>query len=165
MKTLPRNFSHIGMNVKNIEEVVKWYNEVLGFYIIMDVTEVISEKETAIGDMCAAVFGDEYKSFKIAHMTTGDGIGIELFEFPETTEDYKFEPYKAGLFHFSIKDPNIDELVEKIVASGGKQRMPIKAYFPGEKPYRMCYVEDPFGHVFEIYTHSYELHYGNHDYK
>jgi hypothetical protein len=37
--------------------------------------------------------------------------------------------------------------------------MPIREYFPGEKPYRMCYVEDPFGIVFEVYSHGYELTY------
>ena len=37
--------------------------------------------------------------------------------------------------------------------------MPVREYYPGEKPYRMCYVEDPFGIVFEIYSHSYELTY------
>jgi hypothetical protein len=29
----------------------------------------------------------------------------------------------------------------------------------------MCYVEDPFGIVFEIYSHSYELHYSAGAYK
>ena len=40
-----------------------------------------------------------------------------------------------------------------------KQRMPIREYYPGEKPYRMVYVEDPFGLIFEVYSHSYELTY------
>ena len=53
----------------------------------------------------------------------------------------------------------VEGLVEKIVAHGGKQRMPIREYYPGEKPYRMCYVEDPFGLIFEVYSHSYELTY------
>ena len=37
--------------------------------------------------------------------------------------------------------------------------MPIREYYLGEKLYKMCYVEDPFGIVFKIYTHSYELTY------
>jgi len=28
--------------------------------------------------------------------------------------------------------------------------MPIREYYPGEKPYRMIYVEDPFGVAYEI---------------
>ena len=50
-------------------------------------------------------------------------------------------------------------VVDEIVAAGGRQRMPVREYFPGKKPYRMVYVEDPFGIVFELYSHSYELTY------
>ena len=32
--------------------------------------------------MCDDVFGKAWGSFKIAHLSTGDGIGVELFEFP-----------------------------------------------------------------------------------
>lgn len=37
--------------------------------------------------------------------------------------------------------------------------MPIREYYPGEKPYKMVDVKEPFGNIFEIYTHSYELTY------
>ena len=35
----------------------------------------------------------------------------------------------------------------------------VRKYYPGEKPYRMVYCEDPFGNIFELYSHSYELTY------
>lgn len=165
-KTYPKAFSHIGITVPNIEEAVKFYTEVLGFYIIMEPTVVEEENNTAIGQMCIDVFGEGWQTFKIAHLSTGDRIGIELFEFKQSRENNpQFEPFKTGLFHFSIQDPDVEGLVQKIVASGGKQRMPIREYYPTEKPYRMCYVEDPFGVVFEIYSHSYELHYSAGAYK
>lgn len=160
MDNYPRKFSHIGMSVKNIEQVVKWYSEVLGFYVIMPVTKVENEADSAIGIMCQDVFGKNFADFKIAHLSTVDGIGIEMFEFPENEDEMtKFNPYTNGLFHFCIQDPNIENLVDKIIKAGGKQRMPIRSYYPEDKPYRMVYMEDPFGNVFEIYTHSYELHY------
>lgn len=160
MKNYPRKFSHIGLSVKNIEEVVKWYQEVLGFYVIMPVTLVENEDETAIGVMCQDVFGKEFASFKIAHLSTADGIGFEMFEFPENEDvSVEFNPYRSGFFHFCIQDPDIEGLVDNILANGGKQRMPIRSYYPDSKPYKMVYMEDPFGNVFEIYTHSYELHY------
>ncbi len=164
--TYPRKFSHVGLSVKKIEDFVKWYKEVLGFYVLMEPTLVKNETETAIGRMCQAVFGDNYEDFKIAHMSTVDGIGIEVFEFPETPEDdFKFNPYQKGVFHIAIQDPNIDELAKKIVDNGGKQRMPIMEYYPGEKPYKMVYMEDPWGNIIELYTHSYELHYSAGVYK
>ncbi|WP_430810047.1 MULTISPECIES: lactoylglutathione lyase family protein [unclassified Carboxylicivirga] len=165
-KTYPKTFSHIGITVPNIDQAVKFYTEVMGFYIIMEPTVVTEENETAIGQMCIDVFGTGWGTFKIAHISTGDRIGFELFEF-ETSKDLKprFEPFRTGLFHFSVQDPDVEGLVKKIVDAGGKQRMPIREYYPGDKPYRMCYVEDPFGTVFEIYSHSYELHYSLGAYK
>lgn len=158
----PRKFSHIGLSVTDIEKFVNWYKEVLGFYVIMEPSSVKNEKETAIGIMCQRVFGEDFQDFKIAHMSTVDGIGIEVFEFPETIKEHDlFRPYQKGIFHFAIQDPDVEGLSEKIVANGGKLRMPISEYYPGEKPYRMVYVEDPFGNILELYSHSYELHYSS----
>ena len=133
----PKSFSHIGITVPNIKEAVKFYSEVMGWYVIMEPSTVKKETETAIGQMCIDVFGNGIK------------------------EAPAFNPFNTGLFHFCIQDPNIEELIEKIVAYGGKQRMPIREYYPKDKPFKMCYVEDPFGIVFEIYTHSYELTYSS----
>lgn len=156
----PKSFSHIGITVPNLDEAVKFYSEVMGWYVIMPPTEVKEENETAIGQMCIDVFGQGWGTFRIAHLATGDKIGIELFEFKQAAEKRpEFNPFNAGLFHYSVQDPDIEGLIERIVAAGGKQRMPIRSYYPGEKPFRMCYVEDPFGVVFEIYTHSYEMTY------
>ena len=165
-KVYPKTFSHIGITVPDLDKAVKFYTEVMGFYVIMPPTEVKEENETAIGMMCIDVFGKGWGTFRIAHLSTGDRIGIELFEFKQSKDlKPRFEPFRTGLFHFSVQDPDVEGLVEKIVAAGGKQRMPIREYYPDEKPYRMCYVEDPFGNVFEIYSHSYELHYSDGAYK
>ncbi len=155
----PRSFSHIGLSVPDLDAAVKFYSEVLGLYVIMPPTEVV-EDDSAVGVMCTDVLGAGWESLRIAHLSTADRIGIEIFEFtgnrtPENNLDYK----STGLFHFCIQDPDVEGLVERIVANGGKQRMPIREYYPGEKPYRMVYVEDPFGIVFEIYSHGYELTY------
>ncbi|WP_033070315.1 lactoylglutathione lyase family protein [Thalassospira australica] len=155
----PRTFSHIGISVPDLEAAVKFYSEVLGWYVIMAPTK-IEEDDSDIGQMCTDVFGAEWKSFRIAHLSTGDRVGVELFEFPNNERpDNNLEYWKTGTFHFCVQDPDVEGLVEKIIAHGGKQRMPIRYYYPGEKPYRMVYVEDPFGNVFEIYSHSYELTY------
>ena len=156
----PKSFSHIGLTVPNIKEAVKFYSEVMGWYIIMEPSVV--KTETAIGLMCIDVFGEDWEEFEIAHLSTSDGIGVELFSFPQGIKEApEFSPFNTGLFHFCIQDPNIEELVDKIVAYGGKQRMPIREYYPKDKPFKMCYVEDPFGIVFEVYTHSYELTYSS----
>ncbi len=158
----PRSFSHIGITVPDIEKAVKFYKNVMGWYVIMPPSTVKKEKDTAIGQMCIDVFGDNWESFEISHLSTSDGIGIELFSFPHGVKEApEFNPFNTGLFHFCVQDPDIEKLTEKIVANGGRQRMPIREYYPGDKPYKMVYVEDPFGIVFEIYTHSYELTYSS----
>ena len=156
----PRTFSHIGISVTDIAKAVDFYTKVYGWYVIMPPTLVKESQDSAIGKMCIDVFGKDFGTFKIAHLSSGDKIGFEIFEFPQTpSEKAIFRPYQPGVFHFCIQDPNVEELVEKILDYGGKQRMPIRYYYPGKKPYRMVYMEDPFGNILEIYSHSYELHY------
>ena len=159
MSNYPTTFSHIGISVPNVEKAVEFYGEVMGWYLIMKPSEITEESVSAIGQMCIDVFGTGWGSFKIAHMSTGDRIGVEMFEFPNNEPPGEFEYWKTSTFHFCVQDPDIEGLVKKIVENGGKQRMPIREYYPGEKPYRMCYVEDPFGLIFEVYSHSYELTY------
>ncbi len=154
----PKAFSHIGITVPDLEKAVEFYQNVMGWHVLVYTTEVKEEYETSVGKMCVDAFGKGWKSLKIAHLSTSDKIGIELFEFSQTG-NASFEPLKIGISHFCIQDPDIEGLTQKIVEAGGKQRMPVREYYPAEKPYRMVYVEDPFGIVFEIYSHSYELTY------
>ncbi|MGL4524826.1 MAG: lactoylglutathione lyase family protein [Spirochaetia bacterium] len=162
----PRNFSHIGLSVPDLEKAVEFYTNVMGWYIIMPPTLVKEDAETAIGIMCQDVFGAGFREFKIAHLSTGDRIGIELFEFPQNEQpSHVFSPYKTGIFHYCVQDPDVEGLVDRIITAGGKQRMPIRYYYPGKAPYRMVYMEDPFGNILEIYSHSYELHYSSQTYQ
>ena len=158
----PKSFSLIGITVPDIKKAVSFYQNVMGWYVIMPPSTVNKENDSAIGQMCIDVFGENWQEFEIAHLSTSDGIGIELFSFPIGVKEAPvFNPFNTGLFHFCVQDPNIEDLTERIVEAGGKQRMPIREYYPNEKPYKMVYVEDPFGIVFEIYTHSYELTYSS----
>ena len=161
-KTYPRTFSHIGISVPNLDAAVKFYTEVLGWYLIMQPTEII-EDNSPIGVMCTDVFGTGWEHFRIAHMSTGDRIGVELFEFKgQENPENNFEYWKTGVFHFCVQDPDVEGLADKIVAAGGKKRMQApRYYYPEKKPYRMIYMEDPFGNILEIYSHSYELTYAD----
>lgn len=130
---------------------------------MVDVTEPhqITKDDSAIGVMCTDVFGPAWNALRIAHLSTGDRIGVEIVEFPNSERsENNFEFWKTGVFHFCLQDPDLDGLAARIVAAGGKQRLPVRYYYPGEKPYRMVYMEDPFGNILEIYSHSYELTYG-----
>eukprot|EP01067_Filipodium_phascolosomae_P003847 Filipodium_phascolosomae@DN2680_c3_g1_i3.p1 len=111
----PRSFSHIGITVPDIHKAFKFYTEVFGWYAIMKPTKVNKETTTPIGIMCLDVFGDKGwdDGFWITHLSTSDGIGVEIFSFNNDKTKPEFNPFKTGLFHFCIQDPDIDGLVKK----------------------------------------------------
>lgn len=160
MSTPPVRFSHIGITVPDLERAVDFYTKALGLYLIMQPT-TIQHDDSAIGQMCDDVFGEGWGSFRIAHMSTVDGIGIEMFQFPRTQDERgPFEYWRPKLFHFCVQDPDLEGRAKLVVEHGGKIRMKqVRHYYPGQKPFRMLYCEDPFGNIIELYSHSYELTY------
>ena len=49
--TYPRTFSHIGLSITDLEKAVEFYTKVLGWYVIIPATEIVSD-DSAIGVMC-----------------------------------------------------------------------------------------------------------------
>lgn len=156
------SFSHIGITVPDLDKAVEFYTKAFDLYLLMPPSEVLQDN-SAIGEMCDDVFGAGWGRFRIAHLSTGDGVGIELFEFPSTDDTPPpFDYWKPGIFHFCLQDSDLENRVKRIEALGGKQRMQqVRYYYPDQKPYRMVYCEDPFGNLVELYSHSYELTYSS----
>jgi hypothetical protein len=131
------------------------------FYVIMPPT-TIHHDESAIGQMCDDVFGPkagERSGLRISPPATAPGSSFSS----SRRRFRKTAPSNTGArvsVHFCLQDERLEERVKLIESMGGRQRMQqVRHYFPGQKPYRMVYVEDPFGNVFELYSHSYELTY------
>ena len=107
-------FSHIGITVPDLEKAVEFYSKAFDLYVLMEPTE-IQHDESAIGQMCDDVFGEGWGQFRIAHLSMGDGIGIELFEFPKTIEEERpFEYWRRGLFHFCVQDEDLEGRIKII---------------------------------------------------
>jgi catechol 2,3-dioxygenase-like lactoylglutathione lyase family enzyme len=97
---------------------LKFYTDLIGWHLITEPTEFL-EDNSPIGELCTDVFGRNWDKFRIAHLSTGDRIGVELFEFKgQVNPEDNFEYWKTGIFHFCVQDPNVEELAEKIVAAG-----------------------------------------------
>ncbi|MET9295655.1 lactoylglutathione lyase family protein [Streptomyces sp. NPDC003077] len=157
--TYPRAFCHVGISVPDLDRAVDFYTTALGWYVIKPPTR-LEEDDSPVAVMCTDAFGSGWQHLRIAHLSTGDGIGFEMFEFRDNvTPDNLLEYWKTGIFHFCVQDPDVEGLAERIIAAGGRQTMPVRHYYPGEKPYRMVYCADPFGNPIEIYSHGYELTY------
>ena len=155
--TCPRPLHHISLGVSNIDAAIQWYGDVLGYRVFSGPTLLRLEDDSR--GQLRDVLGTRFKQLKIAHLSTGVGIGIELFESidpPHERPPEEVEFWKSGTFHFCVTDPDIEGLVVRIVGSGGRQVSKIWDDRPPAN-YRMVYCRDPFGNLFEIHTHSYEL--------
>ena len=155
--------SHVGIMVGNMDVAVEFYTKALGLEVVMGKTPVTEENETAIGRMCIAVFGDGFKGFNIAHLVTEDGVGFELFEMIDREERHVVDFARVGIFHFCLQTDDFEGLIAKVEQYGGKTRMDIMRYHPEDdnKPYKMVYLEDPFGNLFELYSHTYRETYSS----
>lgn len=149
--------NHVGIMVGDMNKAVEFYTKALGLSIVMDNTQVTEERETAIGRMCIAVFGEGFKGFSIAHLLTNDGIGFELFEMKERQERHQVDFSRIGIFHFCLQTDDFEGTIQRVEAFGGKVRMDIMRYHPEDdnKQEKMVYLEDPFGNLFELYSHTY----------
>lgn len=159
---MTRAVNHVAITVTDIRRAMKWYNEVLGMTVLAEPVEISANPaenpDAYLAMLVRNVFGPALGKFLIGHMISSNGTGVELFEFiePRTIRRQEnFEYWKTGYFHLAITEPRMEELLERIVASGGRKRTEIMELVPsGGK--RICFCEDPFGNVIEIYSHSYE---------
>lgn len=158
----PRAITHVGVSVPDMEKAIRWYGEVLGFRLLAGPVELVAD-ESHFGLLCRDIFGEGFRRGKLAQLSGGNGVGVELFQFddpPSVTRADNFEYWKSGIFHFTIIEPAIEDLVAKIASTGGKCRSQVWTLYP-DKPYKIAYCEDPFGNIVEIYTHSTEQTWSN----
>jgi catechol 2,3-dioxygenase-like lactoylglutathione lyase family enzyme len=167
----PRAFNHVAVSVTDIDSAMRWYRDVIHMTLLVEPTEITTyEKEEKnydphLAKLVKAIFGPKLGKFKICHMSSANGVGIELFQFIEPAsqlrpEENNFEYWKTGYFHICITEPNIQELADKIASTGGKRRTDVMEVALGSGK-KFCFCEDPFGNVIEIYSHSYEQFWAN----
>ncbi|VEF46753.1 glyoxalase family protein [Bacillus freudenreichii] len=161
MKVMPRAFSHVGLNVTDMDAAISWYERVFGFSLIAPPV-TFKEDGSEMGEVLTDLLGEQIKEVKIAHLSAAGGVGLELFQFiePKSKRYSAHDYWQGGFFHLSIIDPNIEGIVDRILTNGGKQRSKIWPAVPGTE-YQMAYCEDPDGNLIEIYTHSVERMYSN----
>jgi catechol 2,3-dioxygenase-like lactoylglutathione lyase family enzyme len=161
---MSKPMNHVAVSVTDINLALKWYRDVLGFTLLMGPIEISTEPSNSdIAKAASNIFGTRMKKMLLCHMTSANGVGFEIFQFVEPKAELRednFDYWKNGFFHIAVTEPNIEELVKRISSSGGKQRSEIFELVPGSGK-RICFCEDPFGNIIEIYTHSYEQNWSN----
>lgn len=161
--TTPRAVAHVGISVPDIDAAVAWYGEVLGFRAIAPPGTVDVAAGGHFAELCADIFGERLREVRMAHLTSANGTAVELFQFVDPGYERpldNFAYWRGGIFHFCVVDPDVEGLVARIEATGGRQRSRIWTIFEG-KPYKAVYCEDPFGNILEIYSHNHESSFAN----
>ena len=155
-----RTLDHVGISVPDIDAAVAWYRDILGCYVLMEPVEGYAD-DSHFGQVVGDIFGADFKGMKIAHLATADGVGIELFQFfANAPQEEHFAYWKTGIFHICILDPDIEGLARRIDENGGRQRSKVWRLWP-DKPYKVCYCEDPWGNIVEVSSHPYVMAWSN----
>ncbi|AIC16730.1 VOC family protein [Nitrososphaera viennensis] len=163
---MPRAFNHVAISVTDMDVAVAWYRDVMDMTVLLGPVEISASSATtdpALVNVVKNVFGPNIGKFKLCHLSSANGVGVELFQFIEpkgVRRENNFEYWKTGFYHIAVTEPDIEKLAQRIASSGGRQRTGILELAPSSGR-KICFCEDPFGNVIEIYSHSYEQFWSN----
>ncbi|KAH7034678.1 uncharacterized protein B0I36DRAFT_360174 [Microdochium trichocladiopsis] len=160
--TFNRPINHVAISCTDIDALVQWYAEVLGFQVISDVRHCKrSVDPTPFDTIFVSYPAETLQELKFAIMTSGNGVGIELFQFidpaPEPGTGGGFNFTRTGFFHICVTDNNPEVLLSQIESRGGKRvgdYMDYSRY--GLEGHKGIYTQDPWGNVIEVMSISLE---------
>lgn len=156
-KPQPLGINHVAISVTNLEQAIKWYQEIFGFRQIGSPVEFVTDNSLA-GMALKDIHGENFKKMRTSWLISENHIGLEIIEYVEPKSQRRqdnFDYWRSGITHICITDPKIERLCHKISEQGGKQRSEIWEIVPS-KGYKIAFCEDPFGNIIEIYSNNYE---------
>lgn len=129
-----KNVDHIGLAVPNLEEALKFYEDVLGFKC--QGTEVVEEQKV-----------------KVAFLPVGD-TELELLE--STSEDGPIAKFieknggRGGIQHIALRVDNIEKSIEEIKSKGYKMIDEKPRYGAGNASIAFCHPKSTNGILIEL---------------
>lgn len=129
-----KNVDHIGLAVPNLEEALKFYEDVLGFKC--EGTEVVEEQKV-----------------KVAFLPVGD-TELELLE--STSEDGPIAKFieknggRGGIQHIALRVDNIEDAIEEIKSKGYKMIDEKPRYGAGNASIAFCHPKSTNGILIEL---------------
>ncbi|PVH71906.1 hypothetical protein DL98DRAFT_87906 [Cadophora sp. DSE1049] len=152
--------NHIAISCVDLEGLVSWYSRHLGFELIGEIRHFNRRDHPGVFATIFVSYPEEMRELKFAVLTSGNGVGIEVFQFidpkPKVRED-PFDFARVGVFHICVTDPDPVSLLAKIERDGGKRVggwMDYSRY--GLAGHRGLYMQDPWGNVIEVMSLSIE---------
>lgn len=146
----------MGIAVPDIDAAIEWYTTVLGFRQLNDIWTI--DRAATPNSTLFRVYGQQCNKVKLATLTSGNAVGLELFEFvdPKMAHPAEFDFTRGGFFHICITDPDPESLCRKVVEAGGKQIGEVVLPFDKESDVAL-YLQDPWGNTFEVLSCSWEM--------
>lgn len=147
--------NHVGLTVPDIGAAIDWYVALFGFTHIMGPR--LLEAHASATHETPSVFGPRFRRAYQAHLLTANGVGLELFQFldpPVSEPDPEMPYWRPGPWHLCFTHPCVDDMMDRLVAAGGRRRTPAMAFVPG-RPWTLAYGADPWGNTIELMSHSY----------
>ncbi|MEF9992418.1 MAG: methylmalonyl-CoA epimerase [Romboutsia sp.] len=129
-----KNVDHIGIAVPNLEEALKFYEDVLGF-------------------KCSGTELVEDQKVRVAFLPVGD-TELELLE--STSEDGPISKFieknggRGGIQHIALRVDNIEESIEEIKSKGYKMIDETPRYGAGNASIAFCHPKSTNGILLEL---------------
>lgn len=149
--------NHLGLNVPDLDAAVAWYASVLGFQVIRPASEVVAGDGES-GARFAHINGPKFGRCRVAYLTAGNGVGLEMFEFSEPRTDRfadDWEFWRPGIWHLCVTAPDVAVLAASIASHGGRHRSEVLEA-PEGSDLRLTYCQDPWGNPIELMNASYD---------
>lgn len=137
---------HTGLTVADLDRSLRFWRDGLGMEVVMQ-----QEKE---GGYLEAIVGEPGTHVRMAHLSfPGGGHRIELFEYvTPRREPVAARPADVGFKHVCVTCDDIDALLARMVAHGGRPFTPPVEVDTGANAGGRClYMHDPDGHVLELF--------------
>ncbi len=143
-----KGVAHVGVSTKNIEKLIDFYCDVLGFEVVMEQSKW--EPKTEFGNAMDEVIGFKNSAAKFAMVGKGSFV-LEIFEYSSPEPKSKANDWKAcdiGFTHICLDVEDIDSEYERLKKAGMTFMAP-----PGEPIHglRAVYGIDPEGHIIELW--------------
>jgi catechol 2,3-dioxygenase-like lactoylglutathione lyase family enzyme len=159
--SLPRPLVHVGLTVPDLDAAVRWYSEVLGLTVLSS-PATVRTGEGYEGAAAADVFKADFGEVRIAHLSCGNGVGLELFEFVRPAVEPSREDHRhTGITHLCFLAPDLEEATERVVQAGGTRLTERSWNVLEGQSYRFSFCRDPWGNVIEFHTNSFEQIFAN----
>lgn len=151
---VPLALNHVGVTVPDVFAAIDWYRDVFGMRLLMPPRVL----ERSVHQEAGSALGARFRVAWQAHLLTGNGAGVEVFQFldpePDPPEGESVPYTRRGAWHVCLTHPDPGTVLERAQARGGTVLSEPTAFVPG-RPWMLAYLADPWGLVWEVMSASY----------